>query len=560
MPRSVPSPSVAQATFAATLFDEWIEAGLRDVVLSPGSRSTPLVLAAAQRDELTLHVRLDERSAGFFALGRALATKVPVVIIVTSGTAATELHACVAEADLAFVPLIVVTADRPPELRGVGAPQTIEQMLLYGAMVRLFEDPGVADLADAPSWRPLANRLWHGAQGGQSPPGPVHLNAAFVEPLVAERTDLPPRRTETLETVSSVGEEHLTDVVSLDLAGQSVLCVVGRGVTKEVIDTCRELNWVVLGDATAQGSLPYFDALLRSSDFSRRVRPDVVVRLGGIPASKVLAEQLRDWNVRTVGLRGAGFIADPDHLIGETYAGLPRRDDVNLVAKSDYVDTWRRASDEVAAWLTKVEHDESAFSEPLVARTVVETSNTSGVALVVGSSMPVRDVEWWAAPRRSATYANRGVNGIDGVVSTVLGVAAGSRAIGLVGDLTLLHDVSGLVEGLGNVGGSCVLVVVDNRGGGIFSFLPQATVLEHDRFELLFGTPRLHDLEVVANAFGHSSTSVMTLEELRTAVEKGLVSEGLSVVVAKVPTREENVTLHQDWNEHVIQLLEGRVA
>jgi 2-succinyl-5-enolpyruvyl-6-hydroxy-3-cyclohexene-1-carboxylate synthase len=551
---------VAQATFAATLFDEWIEAGLRDVVMSPGSRSTPLVLAAAQRDELTLHVRLDERSAGFFALGRALATKVPVVIVVTSGTAATELHACVAEADLAFVPLIVVTADRPPELHGVGAPQTIEQGLLYGAMVRLFEDPGVADVDRAPTWRHLANRLWRGAQGDESPPGPVHLNAAFVEPLVAERTNLPGPQTETPRTVSPGRKALPTNAAPLDLVGQSVLCVVGRGVTNEVIDTCRELNWIVLGDATAQGSLPYFDALLRSSDFARRARPDVVVRLGGIPASKVLAEQLRDWNVRTIGFDGGGFIADPDLLVSETYAGLPRRGDATLVADGDYVLTWRRASDKVAAWLENVERDESAFNEPFVARTVVEASNASGVALVVGSSMPVRDVEWWAPPRRSATFANRGVNGIDGVVSTVLGVAVGSKAIGLVGDLTMLHDVSGLVEGLGNAGGSCVLVVVDNRGGGIFSFLPQATVLERERFELLFGTPRVHDLEVVANAFGHSATSVTTVDELRTAVEKGLASEGLSVVVAKVPSREENVTLHQEWNEHVIQLLEGGAA
>ncbi|HUY16958.1 MAG TPA: 2-succinyl-5-enolpyruvyl-6-hydroxy-3-cyclohexene-1-carboxylic-acid synthase, partial [Acidimicrobiales bacterium] len=485
MPRSVPSPSVAQATFAGTLFDEWIEAGLRDVVISPGSRSTPLVLAAAQRKELTLHVRLDERSAGFFALGRALATKVPVVVIVTSGTAAAELHACVAEADLAFVPLIVVTADRPPELHGVGAPQTMEQAHLYGAMVRLFEEPGVARYDLVSSWRPLAARLWYSANGEASLPGPVHLNAAFVEPLLATPVELPER-----ESVSDfrAPDEHLPDVATFDVAGQKVLCVVGRGVSKEVIDECRHLNWVVLGDATAQGSVPYFDALLRSSDFVARVRPEIVVRLGGIPASKVLAEQLREWNVRTVGLSGAGFVADPDHLIHETYAGVPHHDYGPLVGSEAYAGTWGRASDDVATWLRGAASDDGVLNEPLVARVVVEVSNTSDAALVVGSSMPVRDVEWWAPPRERATYANRGVNGIDGVVSTVLGVATGSKALGLVGDLTMLHDVSGLVEGLGNGGGTCVLVVVDNRGGGIFSFLSQATDLGSDRFELLFGT------------------------------------------------------------------------
>jgi 2-succinyl-5-enolpyruvyl-6-hydroxy-3-cyclohexene-1-carboxylate synthase len=165
--------------------------------------------------------------------------------------------------------------------------------------------------------------------------------------------------------------------------------------------------------------------------------------------------------------------------------------------------------------------------------------------------MPVRDVEWWAPARVSATFANRGANGIDGVVSTVLGVAAGSKAIGLVGDLTMMHDVSGLVDGLGGAGGTCVLVVADNRGGGIFSFLPQATVLEPARFEQLFGTPRLHDLEAVARAFGHDAVSVSTLEELRRAIDKGLAGEGLSVVVAKVPSREDNVRLHDAWNDEV---------
>lgn len=542
-----------QATFAATLFDEWIHRGLRDVVLSPGSRSTPLALAAAERSELTLHVRLDERSAVFFALGRALATKTPVAVVVTSGTAAAELHAGVAEADLAYVPLLILTADRPPELHGVGAPQTIEQGHLYGTMVRHFEEPGVARVEGASSWRPLASRLWLFACGEVTLAGPVHLNAAFVEPLVAKALDLPERE-EEIKPRREV-QEPLPDVASFNVAGQSVLCVVGAGVTANVIEECLALDWVVLGDATAQGSLAYFDALLRSPDFVARVRPDLVVRLGGIPASKVLAEQLRAWNVRTVSLNGAGLVADPERLIHEAYAGLPHRGNAPLVASHDYASTWRDASDEVAQWLDTLEIGESALNEPLVARVVVAASNALGVSLVVGSSMPVRDVEWWAPTRLSATYANRGVNGIDGVVSTVLGVAVGSKALGLIGDLTMLHDVSGLVDGLGDAGGSCALVVVDNRGGGIFSFLPQATILESERFEQLFGTPQPHNLEVVAGAFGHTATTVTTLDELRNAIDKGLSSEGVSVIVASVPSRHENVHVHQVWNDYVTSLV-----
>jgi 2-succinyl-5-enolpyruvyl-6-hydroxy-3-cyclohexene-1-carboxylate synthase len=540
--RSVPSASEAQATFAATLFDQWSRRGLRDVVLSPGSRSTPLALAASTCDGLTLHVRLDERSAGFFALGRALAAARPVVVVVTSGTAAAELHACVAEADLAFVSLIIVTADRPPALHGVGAPQTIDQRHLYGEMVRRFDDVFAVDFHESPLWRVRANELWDASIGVR--PGPVHLNAAFIEPLLADALELPA----LIESPERVDKR--TTVAGLDLRDQSVLCVVGRGVSSDVVAECRALNWVVLGDATARGTLPYFDPLLRLPDFVSRVRPDIVVRLGGLPASKVLGEQLRAWSVRTVALEGAGFVADPDRLIGDSFAGLPTRDAPMLKANETYVTTWRNASHEVGRWLDSLDVA-SELSEPAVARAVVTASNDSGAALVVGSSMPVRDVEWWAPARASATFANRGVNGIDGVVSTILGVASGSKALGLVGDLTMLHDVSGLVDGLGAAGGTCVLVVADNCGGGIFSFLPQATRVEPSRFEQLFATPRNHDLEVVAHAFGYEAASVATLDELRRAIDKGLAGEGLSVVVAKVPSREDNVRLHDAWNDEV---------
>jgi len=540
--RSVPSASEAQATFAATLFDQWSRRGLRDVVLSPGSRSTPLALAAATREELTVHVRLDERSAGFFALGRALVTERPVVVVVTSGTAAAELHACVAEADLAFVPMIIVTADRPPVLHGVGAPQTIDQRHLYGEMVRRFDDMFAVDFHESPSWRVHANELWDASLGVA--PGPVHLNAAFVEPLLADALDLPA----LVESPDPLVER--STVAELDLRDQRVLCVVGRGVTSDVVAECRALNWVVLGDATANGTLAYFDPLLRVPDFVSRVRPDVVVRLGGLPASKVLSEQLREWSVRTVGLEGAGFVADPDRLISETFAGLPSRETASLTASDTYVTTWRNASNEVGRWLESLDAD-AEISEPAVARVVVAACNESGASLVVGSSMPVRDVEWWAPARTSPTFANRGVNGIDGVVSTILGVASGSTAMGLVGDLTMLHDVSGLVDGLGVAGGTCVLVVADNRGGGIFSFLPQAAQVESARFEQLFGTPRPHDLEVIAQAFGYESVSVSSLEELHRAIDKGLAGEGLSVIVAKVPSRDDNVRLHEAWNNEV---------
>ena len=533
-----------QATFAATLFDEWIRSGLREVVVGPGSRSTPLALAAAERGELTLHVRIDERSAAFFALGRALATTRPVAIVVTSGTAAAELHAAVCEADQANVPLLVLTADRPPELHGVGAPQTIDQRELYGPAVRLYEEPGVARADAAWSWRALASQVWFAASGATGSPGPVHLNAAFVEPLLGATLDLPPGRVNG--AAWRTNDETASPAATLDVNGARVICVVGAGVNEGIIATCRDLDWVVFGDATARGTLAYFDPLLRDDDFAAAQRPDLVVRMGGIPASKVLAERLREWDTPVVALLGSGAVADPDGLVSRWLEGVPLRDVASMRADSSYATTWFAASNSVGEYLRSLESDLDELNEPMVARSVVELSGENNASLIVGSSMPVRDVEWWAGARRSPTYANRGANGIDGVVSTVLGVCAGAKGIGLLGDLTMLHDVSGFVDGLGAAQGTCVLVVNDNGGGGIFSFLPQAQALGPERFEQLFGTPRHHDLEGVARAFGHRACSVRTRSELRSAVQQALTEPGVSVVVAKVPSRERNVEIHDD--------------
>lgn len=536
MTRSVPSTSEVQATFAATLFDEWGRLGLRDVVVCPGSRSTPLVLAAADNDALTLHVRLDERSAAFFAIGRALGTGRPVAVVVTSGTAAAEVHAGVAEADLARVPLLVVTADRPPEMRGVGAPQTIFQSDLFGPMVRLFEEPGVARADAAHSWRPLAARLYEAARGWSGPPGPVHLNAAFVEPLVATPSDLPAVRVERWLD-GATGAEVAAD---LDVVGRAVLCVVGLGVSASTVAAAELAGWAVVGDATVAGTLAHADVVLRDDELAAWLTPEVVVRIGGAPASKVLAERLRGWDVPVVALDTHGPVADPDGIVTRHLHGRPEPGRRAHAGDPDYAERWRRVTDAVGAYVAARDD----FDEPAVARTVVGAANAREVDLVIGSSMPVRDVEWWAPARRGRVFANRGANGIDGVVSTALGVASGSRALALVGDLTFLHDISGLVSGLGRSGGTLVLVVADNDGGGIFSFLSQRSSLEVERFEELFGTPHGHDLEAIARSLGATSTVVDDLGTLSAAIDKGLADEGLHVVVARVPGRDANVARH----------------
>ncbi len=544
MESSVPTTSAVQASFAATLFDEWSRLGLRDVVLGPGSRSTPLALASASCAGLHVEVRIDERGAGFFAVGRALATGRPVALLVTSGTAAAELHAAVAEADLAAVPLLVVTADRPPELHGVGAAQTIDQLHLYGAMVRRFEDVGVPRWDAQSSWRPLAARLWRIARGIDAVAGPVHLNVSFAEPLVAAPAPAPAGR--PTGRPWRIDDEPELVSAGIDLRGQKVLAVVGRGVSGATVAALRELGWAVVGDATVVGTVAHADPLLRDEGFARRARPDVVVRLGGAPASRVVAQRIGAWGAPVVAWRGAGPVSDPDGLVERSLPGLPDPDAEQLAAASSYAAWWAQASESVERVFDGGGAG-TALDEVLVARAVVRAAGEADAAMVVGSSMPVRDVEWWAPARTTPTFANRGANGIDGVVSTVLGVAAGGRAIGLVGDITFRHDLSGLADGLGPRGGSCALVVADNGGGGIFSFLSQATAVEPTSFEHLFGTPRTTDVAAVSRALGLDGVRVGTVGDLDQAISATLARDGLSVIVAEVPDRSTNVARHEAY-------------
>ena len=544
MESSVPTTSAVQASFAATLFDEWSRLGLQDVVLGPGSRSTPLALASASSAGVHVEVRIDERGAGFFALGRALVTGRPVALVVTSGTAAAELHPAIAEADLAAVPLLVVTADRPPELHGVGAAQTIDQLHLYGAMVRRFDDAGVPRLDAQSAWRPLAARLWRAAIGIDGVPGPVHLNVPFVEPLVAVPAPLSVGR--------PAGRAWRTDdelpvvSASVELRGQRVLAVVGRGVSGVTVGALRGLGWAVIGDATAVGTLAHADPLLRHEGFARQARPDVVVRLGGAPASRGVAHWIAAWGAPVIAWRGAGPVSDPDGLVERSLPGLPDAAAPQLVADASYASWWQHASDGVERLFGR-DAPGTALDEVLVARSAVQAAQRADAAVVVGSSMPVRDVEWWAPPRTTPTFANRGANGIDGVVSTVLGVAAGGRAVGLVGDITLRHDLSGLADGLGSRGGRCALVVADNGGGGIFSFLSQATAVEPGSFERLFATPRSTDVAAVSRSLGLEGVRVATAGDLDQAIAAALERGGLSVIVADVPDRSTNVVRHEEY-------------
>jgi 2-succinyl-5-enolpyruvyl-6-hydroxy-3-cyclohexene-1-carboxylate synthase len=561
-----------QASFAAALVDEWVRAGITDAVVAPGSRSTPLVDALAADGRLRLHVILDERSAGFTALGLGLGSGRPAVVVTTSGTAAVELHPAVVEAHQAGVPLVAVTADRPLELHGVGAPQTVEQQGLFGGAVRWEASPGVPDGATAATWRSLAARAVAEAMAGPAGPGPVHLNLAFREPLLGEVVELPAGRPDgapwhAVEVGSTLPPDSVVSrLVRPGLRGL-ILAGAGSGDPAAVSDLALALGWPVLADPRSGCRVPgqltvaAADALLRTP-LVASWRPDVILQLG------------RPWASRVVAGWVAGQGPDRTHVLVDPYGGWVEPERVaSLVVRCDpsalcravaavapsgpavgWGESWRAAEAAAQAAFDQVLAGHDEVTEPGVARVVGDVLPDRST-LVASSSMPVRDVEWYLRPRGGLrVLANRGANGIDGVISTTLGVAsavAGPTA-GLLGDLAFLYDAGALLPRAEHPG--CTLVVIDNDGGGIFSFLPQRSALPAERFERLWGTPHGADLARIASGYGVAVTKVGAADELagavRDAVAAGVGGGGVGMVLVRTD-RDANVAVHDELNAAV---------
>ena len=553
----------AAATFCATLVDEWIRLGVRTAVVCPGSRSTPLALALASRAELALHVFHDERSGAFAALGAALATGRPAILACTSGTAAVNFHPAVVEADHARVPMIVCTADRPPELQGVGAPQTIEQHGLFGASVRWEHDPGVPDASVAAQWRDVSSGA-HAASLGPVP-GPVHLNLPFREPLIGVVGPLPPPRAigaDRHADAPELGADDARALATVAAHGRGVI-IAGWGVDDPgaVTSLANRLGWPVLADPRSGISsddgavvVRHADPMLRHAPTAARLRPDAVLRLGDPPSSKVVNAWVAASGARIVAVSPSGRIVDPDRVVARTVAAPPSAACGSIVAGAvddAWLRGWAAASGDASRALDAALSATVGLSEPLVARTVAAGS-PDGAIVVVSSSMPVRDLEWFGGATGGARIlSNRGVNGIDGVTSTAIGaaLATGSTVVLLTGDVAFLHDSSALA-GLVARDADLRIVVVDNGGGGIFSFLPQAAVLDGPTFERLFGTPHATDLVALARAHGIPSADASSADELRAA----LSTRGPSVVRV-LGNRAANVAEHDRLHAAVAEAL-----
>ncbi len=545
---SNPRPNDVQATFCATLVDQWIRLGVGHAVVAPGSRSTPMALALAERSELRVHVVHDERSAAFVALGLGL-DGIPALLLCTSGTAAANFFPAVVEAGLSEVPMIVLTADRPEELRGVGAPQTIDQVDLYGRHVVWSRDPGVPDHAERSLWRELADDAMAHARSG-----PVQLNLAFREPLLGTPGPLP----DAIERPPVASPPRRLDLVPAGLDRERGVILVGGRSGVDPADVAalhRATGWPIIADPLSAmrhltGVVTTADSLLRHEAFADAHLPDVIVRIGRPAASKVLAQ----WSARAVAngaslvqVGGPGVI-DPDHnvaavcsidsVLGVSVTPLP-------AWAASWADAERVADEAIGTALAEF----AELTEPAVARLVADHL-PEGIELVVSSSMPVRDLEWFGGVLARA-HANRGANGIDGVVSTALGRAlTGTPSAVLLGDLAFVHDSNALIA-LAARHADLRIVVVDNDGGGIFSFLPQASTLDGERFEQLFGTPLAVDIVALATSYGLESRTVQAVDEL---VEQLAVP---GPWVCCVPSdRQHNVEVHAALHAAVASALD----
>ncbi len=583
--------------------DELARCGLRDACTSPGSRSTPLVLSLAGDERLRCHSHVDERCAGFFAVGLAKASYRPVAVTCTSGTAVANLLPAVVEAHEARVPLIVLSADRPPELREVGAGQTIDQLAIFGSFAKWFFEVGTHEATpERIRWiRTLACRAFWTALEGR--PGVVHLNFPLREPLVCDelsaRTEQgrpdgapyvsrPPRAADP-----NAAARALRELIGVSRRG---VLVAGRHerdtpLGEAAATLCAATGWPLLADPMSSArrsdtAIAHYDALLREPTFAREHAPEVVIRVGDLPVSK----SLRLWlagleGARQIVLDSEGAWQDPASVVCDSIAAEPvatlsalgsmldaagERAGPALAGPStraaggidpDWLAGWRSADERAAEAILGV-IAASGLSEPAVA-TELGVLLPEQATLFVASSMPVRDIEtfWPVRPDPPRVLCNRGANGIDGTVSSAFGTAAANEdpVVLLIGDVALAHDLGGLLAAK-RLSHKLTIVLLNNDGGGIFDFLPVADSPaartrepvsadgsgpgEEDTYTRHISTPTSLDFAQAAALYGLEHETVADVASFRAALERALSDPHSSMIEVRTE-RPANVELHR---------------
>jgi len=574
------APSAADAHLLLRAFcEELVRCGVTDACTSPGSRSTPIVLSLARTPGLRAWSHIDERVAGFFALGLAKRSGRPVAIACTSGTAAAELAPAVIEAAEARVPLIVLTADRPPELRDVGAGQTIDQLKLYGAAAKWFVEVGThAASAERVRWmRALACRAVWTALDGR--PGPVHLNVPLREPLVLDEP-LPPdpvparadgRPWVAHGRVGALPAPAEPPQVPVAPAPRAVV-VAGRDERDPALGAAlaafaEAARYPLLADPLSgarrgPAAIAHYDALLRDAALAAALRPELVLRVGDLPTSKPLRAWLAGLgDVPQVALDAEGAWQDPAGVVSARLAVSPRAALAALTpahraaGDPDWLERWRAADRAAAGAIAATLGDD--LSEPRVAAELVAALPPQAT-LFVAASMPIRDLETFAAARDEAprVLSNRGANGIDGTVAAALGAAAaGDGPVVLhIGDVALAYDLSALLSAR-RLGLDLAIVLVNNGGGGIFDFL--AVAREGDDFEQHVATPTGLDFAAAAALYGARHVPVRDAAALRAELAHALGAGGVTILEVHTE-RAANVALHRRvWDAVTVALARG---
>lgn len=578
-------PENAAYAYIGAFVDELVRSGLRHLCLCPGSRSTPLAISAARHPGLTVWTLIDERSAGFFALGLAKTAREPAAVLSTSGTAAANFLPAVVEAHYGRVPLVVLTADRPHELRESGAPQTIDQIRLFGTHVKWFTDMALPEATNSMLRyaRSIACEAVAVSRAGRA--GPVHLNFPLREPLVpvAAPDELPPVESRAVSAWDgrgasrpyaaahhphSVPPADLISGLARELSGQQrglIVCGPGDdpGLPGPAGRLAAVLGYPILADPLSQircGShdrryvIDGYDPMLRIDELAAQLVPDLILRFGGAPASKPLNQYLAmHTGARHIVVDGGGGWNDPARLASTFIHADPALLCQALAEALDgkappglaWASLWRRLGSHARQ---AIQHRLNDLEELFEGKVFAELSEVlpDGAILYVGNSMPVRDLDsFFPGTSRAIRFlGNRGASGIDGLISSGLGAAAvGAGPLVLVlGDLAFYHDMNGLLAAkLHEL--KATIVLINNDGGGIFSFLPQAAYPEH--FEALFGTPHGLDFRFAAQMYGAAFASAETWEAFRAAVQESVTSAGVSIVEVRT-NRDRNVVLHRE--------------
>ncbi|MGE6628753.1 2-succinyl-5-enolpyruvyl-6-hydroxy-3-cyclohexene-1-carboxylic-acid synthase [Bacillus sp. NPDC077027] len=562
--------------YIGRMMDEFVQSGVEEVIVCPGSRSTPLAMLALAHPDMNVQVLVDERSAAFYALGIAKASQKPVLLICTSGTAAANFYPAVVEAHYSRIPLIVLTADRPHELREVGAPQAIDQQFLFGKFVKWFTDLALPEESSAMQRYIQTVAARAGNIAKQDPKGPVQVNVPLREPLLPDMSIDPFKREENekkkvLTTGKAMPDENvMTEIKELLHSSKKGIIVCGelheQSEKEAILKLAKFLKFPILADPLSnlrngsfdrQFIIDAYDSFLKDDDMKRQLTPEVVLRFGPMPVSKPLFKWLEKGNeMQQIIVDHAGGFRDPS--LTATY--LVESDTSffveNVLSEAcsekddDFLNDWFFVNNSFRHHLNDYQDDDLTF-EGNVYRQLQHLVPEESV-LFIGNSMPIRDVDTFFQAQHKAfiMLANRGANGIDGVVSSALGTyTATHKPITLViGDLSFYHDLNGLLASkLMDI--PLTVILLNNDGGGIFSFLPQAS--DEPYYEKLFGTPTGLTFEYAAKLYGGTYSQPKSKEEFKETYLAHIHEPGLHLIEIET-NRHSRVTVHRQIMEDVL--------